>query len=161
MSIEWTRRGLTVTAPFWTDDDTYHLQPNARRLESFEVKMATKVGLGVAIDYALSWGIDAIVERVTMLASELGERLVEAGFKVLDGGEARSGIVSFWSQHEDPETTQERLGVSRINPVAIFSKSARLDMDPLGIPSVVRAALHYFNTSEEITKLIGSLKEVR
>jgi selenocysteine lyase/cysteine desulfurase len=123
--------------------------------------MATKVGLGVAIDYALSWGIDAIVERVTMLASELGERLVEAGFKVLDGGEARSGIVSFWSQHEDPETTQERLGVSRINTVAIFSKSARLDMDPLGIPSVVRAALHYFNTSEEITKLIGSLKEVR
>ena len=34
-----------------------------------------KVGLGVAIDYALSWGLDHIWARITALASMLRERL--------------------------------------------------------------------------------------
>ena len=41
--------------------------------------MATKVGLGVAVDYALGWGIDAISTRINEL----------------DGGHARCGIVTF------------------------------------------------------------------
>ena len=120
--------------------------------------MATKVGLGVALEYALSWGVDAIAERISLLANELLVRLRETGFKVVDSGEARSGIVTFWSDHEDPVATQERLSTSGINTVVIFSKSARMDMDPLGIPAAVRASLHYFNTSEEITILMDTLR---
>ncbi len=150
--------GIDGHSAFWSGDDTYQLLPDARRLESFEASMATKVGLGVALEYALSWGVDAIAERISLLANELLVRLRETGFKVVDSGEARSGIVTFWSDHEDPVATQERLSTSGINTVVIFSKSARMDMDPLGIPAAVRASLHYFNTSEEITILMDTLR---
>ena len=48
------------------DADTYELLPDARRFEPFEGSLPTRVGLGVAADYALSWGIDAIAARVVV-----------------------------------------------------------------------------------------------
>ena len=36
---------------------------------------AGKIGLGVAVDYALSWGLDAIGERVAALGEALRARL--------------------------------------------------------------------------------------
>jgi selenocysteine lyase/cysteine desulfurase len=123
--------------------------------------MATKVGLGVANEYALSWGIDAIAERIASLATELRERLSRGGYEVLDGGEARSGIVTFRSTTESPEATQTRLSANGINTNVALTQSARLDMDQRGIPAAVRASVHYFNTSDEITALIDSLQANR
>lgn len=153
--------GIDGHSAFWCDDDSYQLLPDAGRLESFEVNMATKVGLGVAIEYALSWGIDAIAERIASLATELRERLSRGGYEVLDGGEARSGIVTFRSTTESPEATQTWLSANGINTNVALTQSARLDMDQRGIPAAVRASVHYFNTSDEITALIDSLQANR
>jgi cysteine desulfurase/selenocysteine lyase len=153
--------GIDGHSAFWRDDDSYELLPDAGRLESFEVNMATKVGLGVAIDYALSWGVEAIAERIGSLATELRERLSGAGYEVLDGGEAGSGIVTFRSTTESPEATQAWLSTRGINTNVALTQSARLDMDQRGIPAAVRASVHYFNTSEEITALIDALQTAR
>ncbi len=149
--------GIDGHSAFWRDDDSYELLAGAGRLESFEVNMATKVGLGVAIEYALSWGIDAIAERIASLATELRDRLSANGFEVLDGGAARSGIVTFRSTTESPEATQSWLSTRGINTNVALTQSARLDMDQRGIPAAVRASVHYFNTTEEITALIDAL----
>ena len=149
--------GIDGHSAFWRDDDSYQLLPDAGRLESFEVNMATKVGLGVAIEYALSWGVEAIAERIGVLATELRERLAGAGYEVLDGGEACSGIVTFRSTTESPESTQAWLSARGINTNVALTQSARLDMDQRGIAAAVRASVHYFNTSEEITALIDAL----
>jgi selenocysteine lyase/cysteine desulfurase len=153
--------GIDGHSAFWRDDDSYELLPSAERLESFEVNMATKVGLGVAIDYALSWGVEAIAERIGSLASELRERLSSAGYEVLDGAAARSGIVTFRSSRESPEATQLWLSTRGINTNVALTQSARLDMEQRGIPAAVRASVHYFNTSEEITALIDALQATR
>jgi cysteine desulfurase / selenocysteine lyase len=150
--------GIDGHSAFWRDDDSYQLLPDAGRLESFEVNMATKVGLGAAIDYALSWGLEAIAECITALASELRERLSGAGCEVLDGPEARSGIVTFRLRTESPEATQVRLSARGINTNVALTQSARLDMDQRGIAAAVRASVHYFNTSDEITTLIDALQ---
>jgi cysteine desulfurase / selenocysteine lyase len=149
--------GIDGHSAIWRDDDSYELVPGAGRLESFEVNMATKVGLGVALDYAMSWGIEAIAHRIDALARELRERLSGAGYEVLDGGEARSGIVTFRSTTESPEVTQSWLSANRINTNVALTQSARLDMDPREIPAAVRASVHYFNTSDEITTVINAL----
>jgi cysteine desulfurase/selenocysteine lyase len=153
--------GIDGHSAYWRDDDSYQLLPDAGRLESFEVNMATKLGLGVAIEYALAWGIEAIAERIEALAIELRERLSGAGFEVLDGGEARSGIVTFRSTKESPEATQTWLSARGINTSVALTQSARLDMDQRGIPAAVRASLHYYNTSEEISALIDALQTTR
>jgi selenocysteine lyase/cysteine desulfurase len=149
--------GIDGHSAFWRDDDSYQLLPDAGRLESFEVNMATKIGLGVAIEYALAWGIDAIAERIDALATELRERLSAEGFDVLDGDHAGSGIVTFRLTRESPEATHAWLSGRGINTSVALTQSARLDMDQRGVPAAVRASLHYYNTSDEISALVGAL----
>src|SRR5579871_2555429 len=55
---------LDMHAAQWTAHDQYTVQPNARRFETLESSCAGKLALGVAIDYALQWGLEAIRERV-------------------------------------------------------------------------------------------------
>ncbi len=63
------RHSSTCTQP--------EVRPDARRFENWETNDATKIGLGVAVDYALSWGFEAIESRVTTLASNLRSMLHE------------------------------------------------------------------------------------
>jgi cysteine desulfurase/selenocysteine lyase len=53
--------------------------------------------------------------------------------------------------------TQSWLSANRINTNVALTQSARLDMDPREIPAAVRASVHYFNTSDEITTVINAL----
>ena len=66
---------MDLHAAEWVARDRLVLRPDARRFENWETNYAGKVGLGVAIDYALSWGLDHIWARITALASMLRERL--------------------------------------------------------------------------------------
>ena len=55
---------LDLQAAEWQADGSYRIRPDARRFENWETNVATKIGLGVAIDYALAVGLEAIRERV-------------------------------------------------------------------------------------------------
>ena len=52
-------------------DGSYRIRPDARRFENWETYYAGKVGLGVAVDYALEIGIEAGWERILALATRL------------------------------------------------------------------------------------------
>ena len=65
---------LDLHAATWTAPDRYEIRPDARRFENWETNFAGKVGLGVAVDYALGWGLAAIWDRVHALADRLRER---------------------------------------------------------------------------------------
>src|SRR5471032_2583111 len=55
---------LDMHAAEWQPDGSYLIRGDARRFENWETYVAGKVGLGVAADYALEVGIEAIAERV-------------------------------------------------------------------------------------------------
>jgi hypothetical protein len=64
--------------------------------ENWETNVAGKIGLGVAIDYACGWGLEAIWARVRALAARLRSQLRElAGVTIHDQGQTQCGIVSF------------------------------------------------------------------
>jgi selenocysteine lyase/cysteine desulfurase len=153
--------GIDGHSAVWSSTSTYELASTAERMETFEVSYATKVGLGVAVDYALSWGISDIAERIGLLADRLRSSLTGAGYQVLDGPLASSGIVTFRAPTETASDLKRRLQARSINTSVVRTPSARYDMEPLGLTEIVRASVHYYNTVDELDATIEALGPAR
>ena len=138
----------------WTAPDTYTLRPDARRFENWENNYAAKLGLGVAVDYALNWGLDQIQERITMLASYLRTKLSTVdGVEIMDIGQEHSGIVTFIKSDEDSVEVKRRLNAQAINVSVSSPGSTLLDATRRNLPPIVRASVHYYNTYPEIERM--------
>lgn len=149
---------LDLHAATWTAPDRYEIRPDARRFENWETNPAGKIGLGVAIDYAMSWGLEAIETRVTALAEVLRERLRSTdGVHVHDQGQRRCGIVSFTVDGVRSQDVQLRLAERGVNVSVSPVGYARLDLPRRGLPDLVRASVHYYNTEEELDRLLDVL----
>ncbi len=149
---------LDLHAATWTAADRYEVRSDARRFENWETNYASKIGLGVAVDYAMSWGLDAIEPRVTGLADRLREQLNKLdGATVHDQGMRRCGIVTFTLDGVAAEDIQHRLQAHGVNVSVSLVEYARLDLEHRGLPDLVRASVHYYNTDDELDQLIGAL----
>lgn len=149
---------LDMHAATWTTPESYEIRADARRFESWETNYAGKIGLGVAIDYALSWGLDAIETRVTALAERLRERLAALdGVRVHDQGQRRCAIVTFTVDGVPAQAVQRRLAESGVNTSVSVASSARLDLPRRGLAELVRASVHYYNTDSELDRLVDAL----
>lgn len=144
---------LDLHAAQWVARDRFEIRPDARRFENWETYYAGKIGLGVAMDYALQWGLDAIWARVSRLAEALRQRLSTVpGVTVRDLGLERCGIVSFDIAGTDADAVQRRLAAERINVSVSRPPSTLLDMEARGLRDLVRASVHYYNTEREIER---------
>ena len=142
----------------WTGAATYELRDDARRFEVWESYVAGRIGLGVAVDYALQWGLDRIEERVSGLAERL--RTALAGVRdvtVRDKGVRRCGIVTFEKRGESAVQVHERLARHRINTSVTVREATRYDMDARNLDSLLRASVHYYNTEAEIERFCAVL----
>lgn len=139
----------------WVSRDAYQLRDDARRFETWENNYAARLGLGVAIDYALDLGLEAIQARCRALADRLRTGLATvAGVQLRDLGPAPCAIVSFTIEGveaRDVVASAERAGITigASNP-----SSTRLDAEARSLPVLVRASPHYYNTEAEIDRLI-------
>jgi selenocysteine lyase/cysteine desulfurase len=152
---------IDLHAARWTAEHRYEIRPDARRFEVWELSYAGKIGLGVAIDYALSFGMEAIQARIVALAGALRARLSAIpGVVVRDKGAARSGIVSFTVDGYAPVDVQKRLRARAMNVWTSSLASTRLDMEARGIEGVVRASVHYYNTEDEVDRLAEAVAAI-
>lgn len=150
---------LDLHAATWTAPGQYEIRPDARRFESWETSYATRIGLGTAIEYALSWGLEEIENRVTALADSLRDRLTALpGVQVHDLGQRRCAIVTFTVDGVPASQLQRDLAASGVNTsVAVASKNL-WDMPGRGLPDMVRASVHYYNTGAELDRLVAVLE---
>jgi cysteine desulfurase/selenocysteine lyase len=153
---------LDLHAAKWTAPDAYEIRPDARRFENWETNYAAKIGLGVAVDHALAWGIDAIAERVTALAERLRNMLRHVdGVTVHDQGPSQCGIVTFTLAGVASQDVQHRLTEQGINVSVSLVEYARLDLSHRKLPDLVRASVHYYNNADELDRLIHALPKPR
>ncbi len=135
----------------WSRDDGYEIRDDARRFETPECSFAAKIGLGVAVDYAMGWPMPAVEARVQGLAETLRSALSKhCGARLHDLGTRRCGIVTFSVPGIAADTIKARLRERGINVTVAVAQATRLDMIPRGLDRIVRASLHYYNTDEEI-----------
>jgi cysteine desulfurase / selenocysteine lyase len=146
---------LDLHAADWRPDGSYAIRPDARRFENWEGNVAAKIGLGVAVDYALDVGLEAIRDRVRALAGELRERLAALPrVTVHDLGEELGATVTFavegWAAEEVGSALRERGVNTSLAPTAY----AQLDLGRRGLPDLVRASPHYYNDVGELDRLL-------
>lgn len=152
---------IDLHAARWTSRDSYEVRPDARRFECWEMSYAGKLGLGVAADYAMSFGLEAIRDRVSSIAEALRRGLGEIpGVTVRDLGRVRSGIVSFTVASKEPSAVMASLRAKGINVWTSSRSSTLLDMDARGLDAVVRASVHYYNTLEEVDRFCQEIRRL-
>ena len=144
---------LDLHAARWVAPDRYEVRADARRFENWETNYAGKIGLGVAIDEALAWGMDDIWARVRLLADTLRADLgTIPGVTVRDLGEVRGGIVTFTHDGVAADAIQAALHAQRINVTTSSVASTRFDMEERGLDALVRASVHYYNDEAELAR---------
>ncbi|MGY8637989.1 aminotransferase class V-fold PLP-dependent enzyme [Bradyrhizobium sp. 14AA] len=142
----------------WVSRDAYQLRDDARRFENWENNYAARLGLGAAVDYALSIGLGPIEQRCRMLADRLRSGLATIrGITIRDLGRTPGAIVSFTLEGYRAAAIVSSAAAAGITIGASDPASTRIDAETRALPPLVRASPHYYNTEAEIDRLIAHL----
>jgi cysteine desulfurase / selenocysteine lyase len=149
---------LDLHSARWTAPDAYEMRPDARRYENWENYVAGKIGLGVAVEHALSWGLDAIAARNAELSGDLRERLAAIPEVTLrDAGRHQCAIVTFSHERIAPEVMAATLSVQGFAIGTSGASSTLIDFQARDLPPLCRAAVHYHNTEDEVARLAEAI----
>jgi cysteine desulfurase/selenocysteine lyase len=150
---------LDMRGATWVDQGKFAVRGDAKKFELWESSAATRLGLGVAVEYALALGLENIERRVQGLAALLRERLAEVkGVTVRDLGRVRAGLVTFSCTGHPAQEVMQRLHASGIAVRVTERSSTLIDMQQRGLDELVRASVHYYNTEWEIERLCAALR---
>ncbi len=142
----------------WVTRDSYQLREDARRFETWENSYALRAGLGAAIEYADTIGIEKIEAQVSHLAGFCREQLEQnSRINLRDIGNHRCGIVSFTVDGANPAGIVDKMGKAGFVIGTSCASSTRLDAERRNLPTMLRMAPHYYNTEEEISRAIEQL----
>jgi cysteine desulfurase / selenocysteine lyase len=152
---------LDLHAATWVAQGKFEVRPDAKKFETWESAAAIRLGLGVAIEYALALDLKKIERRVQHLAALLREQLTQVkGVTVRDLGRIRCGIVTFTCNGHSPGEVMQRLKANGIAVRTVERSSARIDMEQRGLDELVRASVHYYNTEAEIERLCEAMRAI-
>ena len=152
---------LDLHSAKWTATNRYEIRPDARRFENWESNYGAKVGLAVAVDYALGYGMESLWAEIQVRADHYRTELSRIpAVTVRDIGEVQGGIVTFTVDGVAPAAVQAHLAQNKVNVTTSDVTSTRLDMEDRGLTAVVRSSVHYYNSHEEIAKVCSLVSDI-
>ncbi|MFJ6796910.1 aminotransferase class V-fold PLP-dependent enzyme [Streptomyces sp. NPDC091268] len=140
---------------------TYRLAPGARRFETWETNAAARIGLGVAVDYALGWGVERTYERIRELAAGLRRDL--AGIKGVilhDRGREQCGTITLSFEGRGDFEVRNALKDAGINTWVCLENAACVDMQQRGLSTLLRVSPHYYNSEQELERFCSVLEDI-
>ena len=156
-NMEPVNLGGGMNESFDTVNDVY-LKSLPTRLEAGTPNIEGGLGLGEAINYLNSIGMDKIHEYEMALRKYLIEKLI--GIKHIDiiNMEADSGIVAF---NVDGVFSQDvAVYLDKYNIcLRAGNHCAKILKDEVGVKNTCRISLYFYNTYEEIDRLVELLKD--
>ena len=124
---------------------------------------AGAVGLHAAIRYMQSVGFDTMHERETALVARMMAGMADMPFIHVLGSEnpeEHSGIVTFTVDGVHPHDVSEILAADGVC-IRAGHHCAQPLLKHLGYSSTVRASCAFYNTPDEVNRLLDSLKTIR
>jgi len=137
---------------------TYNVLPY--KFEAGTPHIAGVVGLGAAIDFVLSVGLEAIAaheDRLLAYATQQAEQF--EGLKIIGTVPGKASILSFVLKGVHPHdigTILDNEGVA----IRTGHHCAMPVMDHFGVPATARASFALYNTPAEVDALFGALRRV-
>jgi cysteine desulfurase/selenocysteine lyase len=134
------------------------------KFEAGTSQVAEAIGLGAAVDWIRSLGIERIRGHESSLVDETLQRLSEEvpGVSIHGPRSAadRGALISFALEGAHPHDVGEILGRSGVC-VRTGHHCTQPLMRRLGVPATTRASFAVHNTSSDVDRLIEGLHEVR
>lgn len=133
------------------------------KFEAGTPNIAGAIGLGAAVDYIASIGMEHIAEHNTALTAYALEKFSKLSYITVYGPHdvaKRNGVVSFnvGDVHaHDVTTVLDEEGIA----IRSGHHCAMPLMEKLGVAAACRASFHVYNTFEDIDRLIQALEKVR
>jgi cysteine desulfurase / selenocysteine lyase len=133
------------------------------RFEAGTPPIAEAVGLGAAVDYLTTIGMESVAAYEKELAAYALERLAEVpGLRII-GPETTAGrgaTISFDLAGVHPHDVGQILDTEGVQ-VRVGHHCARPTCVRFGVPATTRASLYLYNTTEEVDALVAALDKVR
>ena len=140
------------------DPDSIYLKGLPTRLEAGTPNIAGVIGMGAAIRYLNSIGMNNIHDRELHLREYLIEKLVKIPFIDIINLEADSGIVSF---NVDGIFSQDiAIYLNKYNICVRAGEHCDKNLkNATGVINTVRISLYFYNTESEIDELVTLLSD--
>lgn len=150
-----------TTTAHWQLDQRVELDRSARMFEHWEKSYALVLGFSEALRYLLNLGVENTWARVQEIAGYARGRLAELeGVSLCDPGTQHSGIITFNIEGRTPQEVNQYLTTKGINTSVTLPFSSLTDLHGRGLlGGAVRASVHYYNTREEVDRLVELLRE--
>jgi cysteine desulfurase/selenocysteine lyase len=151
--------GGDMIASVTFEKTTYNALPH--RFEAGTPNIAGAVGMGAAIDYLRELDVNAIRRYEDDLVAYAVEQLSAArGVKLVGTPKHRAGVVSFTLDGVHPHDVGMILDSEGI-AIRAGHHCTQPVMDFYGVPATNRASFAFYNTREDVDRLIAGLDRVR
>jgi cysteine desulfurase / selenocysteine lyase len=131
------------------------------KFEAGTPNIADAIGMGAAVDYALGVGFEAIAAYEAELLEYATERVSAIeGVRLIGTARAKASVLSFELKGVHPHdigTILDREGVA----VRAGHHCAQPVMEYYGVAATTRASFAFYNTREEIDRLVAALGKVK
>lgn len=155
--LEPINLGGGMNESFDTIDQVY-LKPLPTRLEAGTPNIAGAIGLGTAIEFLTSIGMDKITEHEQSLRKQLVNKLKEIPHINIINEESDSGIIAFNVEGVFAQDVAVYLNKHNIC-VRAGNHCAKILKNEVGVKNTVRISIYIYNTEEEINKIADLLKD--
>lgn len=142
-----------------TLEKTTYAKPPAR-FEAGTPPISQVIGLGAAIDYINTIGLNKIGEYEHRLL-EYGTRLLQdiSGLRIIGTAKEKAGIISFYLDVAHPHDIVTLLDEDGI-ALRGGHHCAQPTMKRFGVPATARASFSFYNKFEELDALAASIRRV-
>ena len=155
--LEPINLGGGMNESFDTIDQVY-LKPLPTRLEAGTPNIAGTIGLGAAIEFLTSIGMDNVTEHEQTLRKKLVNKLKEIPHISIINEESDSGIIAFNVDGVFAQDVAVYLNKHNIC-VRAGNHCAKILKNEVGVKNTVRISIYIYNTEEEINKIADLLKD--